>query len=72
MPGGSATEGAHSAGLTDCCRFCYSRRTNKVQAEVTESPDKETLQSFKIENTSLDSIVYTDEAHTYRGLPRAH
>lgn len=49
-----------------------NRDTNRVQAEVIESTDKETLQSFVVDNTSLDAVVYTDEALAYRGLPRAH
>ena len=49
-----------------------NRDTNRVQAEVIESTDKQTLQSFVTDNTSLDSVVYTDEALAYRGLPRTH
>ncbi len=49
-----------------------NRDTNRVQAEVVESTNKETLQSFVTEDTSLDSVVYTDEALAYRGLPREH
>ena len=36
-----------------------NRDTNRVQAEVIESTDKETLQSFVTENTSPNSTVYT-------------
>ena len=49
-----------------------NRETNKVQAEVVETTDKETLQAFVVENTTPDSIVYTDEARAYSGLPREH
>lgn len=49
-----------------------NRDTNRVQAEVVESTNKETLQSFVTEYTSVDATVYTDEALAYRGLPRMH
>ncbi len=49
-----------------------NRETKQVQAQVVESTDKETLQAFVVENTTPDSIVYTDEAKAYSGLPRAH
>ena len=49
-----------------------NRETNKVQAEVVETTDKETLQAFVVENTTPYSVVYTDEARVYSGLPRAH
>ena len=49
-----------------------NRDTNQVQAEVVETTDKETLQAFVVENTTPDSIVYTDEARAYSGLPREH
>lgn len=49
-----------------------NRETNKVQAEVVETTDKETLQAFVVENTTPDSTVYTDEARAYSGLPREH
>ncbi len=49
-----------------------NRNTNRVQAEVIESTDKATLQSFVVENTSSDAVVYTDEALAYKGLPRTH
>ena len=49
-----------------------NRDTNKVQAEVVETTDKKTLQTFVVENTTPDSIVYTDEARAYSGLPREH
>ena len=49
-----------------------SRDTNKVQAQVVENTDKATLQRFVIENTTPDTIVYTDEARAYAGIPREH
>ena len=49
-----------------------NRDTNQVQVQVVETTDKETLQAFVVENTTPDSIVYTDEAKAYSGLPRAH
>lgn len=49
-----------------------NRETNKVQAEVVETTDKETLQGFVVENTTPETTVYTDEARAYSGLPREH
>lgn len=49
-----------------------NRGTNRIQAEVIESTDKETLQNFVTSNTAPDSTVYTDEARAYLGLPREH
>ena len=48
------------------------RDTNKVQAQVVEATDKETLQGFVTENTTEEAVVYTDEAKAYSGLPREH
>ena len=48
------------------------RDTNKVQAQVVESTDKATLQEFVTENTTEETVVYTDEAKAYSGLPREH
>ena len=49
-----------------------SRDTNKVQAQVVDATDKATLQTFVVENTLPDTIVYTDEASAYLGIPRVH
>ena len=49
-----------------------NRDTNQVQAEVVEATDKPTLQGFIVENTTPDTVVYTDEAMAYSGLPRTH
>ena len=49
-----------------------SRDTNEVQAQVVESTDKVTLQGFVVENTTPATVVYTDEARAYTGLPREH
>lgn len=49
-----------------------NRETNQVQAQVVERTDKETLQEFVLENTTPDTIVYTDESRAYSGLPRQH
>ena len=49
-----------------------NRDTNQVQAEVVEATDKATLQGFVVENTTPDTVVYTDEAMAYSGLPRTH
>ena len=49
-----------------------NRGTNQVQAQVVDRSDKETLQGFVTDNTTPDTIVYTDEARAYSGLPREH
>lgn len=49
-----------------------NRDTNQVQAEVIQNTDKATLQGFVVERTAPNSVVYTDEALAYRGLPRTH
>ena len=49
-----------------------NRDTNKVQAQVVEKTDKQTLQEFVTGNTTPDTVVYTDEATAYSGLPREH
>ena len=49
-----------------------SRETNKVQAQVVDRTDRETLQGFITTNTTPDTLVYTDEASAYSGLPREH
>ena len=48
------------------------RPTKHVHAQVVESTDKPTLQSFVMENTKEDATVYTDEAIAYEGIPRHH
>lgn len=48
------------------------RGSNKVHAQVIDSTDKETLQEFVTDNTEEDTIVYTDDARAYRGMPRQH
>ena len=49
-----------------------SRETNKITAEVVESTDKPTLQGFVTDNTTEDTVIYTDDALAYRGVPRRH
>ena len=49
-----------------------NRGTNQIKAEVVSSEDSATLQGFVIDNTTEDSIVYTDEATAYRSIPRHH
>ncbi len=49
-----------------------NRVTKQVTAEVVSATDKETLQEFVLENTTDDTVVYTDEARAYQGLPREH
>ena len=48
------------------------RDTNKIKAEVVSSEDSATLQGFVIDNTTEDTIVYSDEAKAYRSIPREH
>ncbi len=48
------------------------RETNRVRAEVVEATDKNTLQGFVSNYTSEDTIVVTDEAAAYHGMPRRH
>ena len=48
------------------------RATNQVRAGVVESTDKATLQGFVVEHTTPDTMVYTDDASAYSGLPREH
>ena len=49
-----------------------NRDTNQVQAQVVDMTDKETLQDFVIENTTPDTVIYTNEDRAYSGLPREH
>lgn len=48
------------------------RENNQIRAEVVSATDQETLQDFVVENTNEDSIVVTDEAAAYLGIPRHH
>ncbi|MCY4540201.1 MAG: IS1595 family transposase [Chloroflexi bacterium] len=48
------------------------RETKEVKAQVVESTDGETLQGFVTEHTVEGTVVYTDSARAYLGLPRPH
>jgi len=48
------------------------RDTGDVKAQVVESTDQKTLHDFVTKNTKRDTIVYTDEAKAYLGMPRKH
>ena len=48
------------------------RRTNQVRAGKVNSTDKDTLHGFVISISNKDSMVYTDDAPAYSGLPREH
>ncbi|MCY3833502.1 MAG: IS1595 family transposase [Chloroflexi bacterium] len=48
------------------------RGSKKVTAQVIEATDRKTLQGFVTDNTTDDTIVYTDEARAYLGIPRKH
>ncbi len=48
------------------------RDTGDVKAQVVEDTKQETLHEIVVENTLPDTIVYTDEARAYEGMPRKH
>ena len=48
------------------------RDTDLIANEVVASSDAGTLQDFVKRHTGPDTMVYTDEAAAYRGLPRPH
>ena len=48
------------------------RETGRIATEVVEATDKPTLQNFVIRHTVPGTIVYSDEATAYVGLPRPH
>ena len=48
------------------------RETGRIATEVVEATDKPTLQNFVIRHTIPGTMVYSDEATAYVGLPRPH
>ena len=48
------------------------RATNQVKAHVVQSTDRMTVQSFVLDHTDTEAMVYSDDAAQYRGLPRKH
>ncbi len=48
------------------------RATNQVHAEVVEATDKATLHDFVDDMTDPDTVVYTDDASVYNGIPNPH
>ena len=46
------------------------RDSKRIRAKVIDATDKATLQGFVIDNTDEDSIIFTDEALAYRGMPK--
>ena len=48
------------------------RATNEVRAEVIQKTDSDTFHDFVEENTEPDAMVYTDDAHAYKGMDRDH
>ena len=48
------------------------RKSNQVAAKVVEYTDKPTLQEFVARHAEQDTVVYTDEAKAYEGLPFPH
>lgn len=48
------------------------RDTNMVKAKVVSDVEKSIIQGFLLGNTNENTIVFTDEARVYDGLPRKH
>ena len=49
------------------------RETNRITAKPIAFTDREDLQGFVLESTDVGSVVYTDEAKAYEGMPyRSH
>jgi transposase-like protein len=48
------------------------RQTGQIRTQVVQSTDAGTLQDFVKRNTQPYTMVYTDEARAYIGLPRPH
>ena len=48
------------------------RGTGQIKTEVIGSTDAGTLQAFVRRHTDTHTMVYTDEARAYDGLPRPH
>ena len=48
------------------------RETGRIATEVVEATDKPTLQNFVLRHTIPGTMVYTDEATAYQGIPRPH
>ena len=48
------------------------RETGRIATEVVEATDKPTLQDFVLRHTIPGTMVYTDEATAYQGIPRPH
>ena len=48
------------------------RETNQISAAHVRGTDRATLHGFITDRTKPDALVFTDEAPSYRGLPRQH
>ena len=48
------------------------RETGQIASKVVEHTDAPTLQGFVQEHTETDTMVYTDDARAYKGMPRQH
>ena len=48
------------------------RRTNRISAAVIPNIERETLHEFIMSRTAETAMVYTDDASSYRRLPRKH
>ncbi len=48
------------------------RKTNRLQMQVLEGTDQNSMQDFIKERTDSETTVYTDEHRSYLGLPHKH
>ena len=48
------------------------RETGQIETQVVQSTDAGTLQDFVKRHTETHTVVYTDEARAYQGLPRPY
>ena len=64
-------EGRGSAGKA-IVHGILDRPTNKVKADVVETPDAVTLQGRILDATETTAQVYTDDARAYKGIARRH
>ena len=48
------------------------RATGKVKAHAVRTTDRLTVQSFVLDNTDTQAMVYSDDAVQYRGIARKH
>ena len=68
---GKLNTGRGTAGNTAAVGM-KDREISQAKAQVAPSTKKPLLQGFVTENTTPETVVYTDEAKAYSGLPREH